>query len=97
MSVCISTYIFNGLHPPKINMEPEHDGLEDDVPFQMSIFRFHVNLPGCTWFLSFLNSFAPDFSNDIQDEAAEAAVAAAAEAAMVAALAAGPKVGSPVS
>ena len=34
--------------PPKINIEPEHDGLEDDFPFQRSILRFHFNLPGCT-------------------------------------------------
>ena len=24
------------------------NGLEDDFPFQMGIFRLHVNLPGCT-------------------------------------------------
>ena len=34
--------------PPKINIEPENDGLEDDFPFQGSILRFHVNLQGCT-------------------------------------------------
>ena len=28
-------------------MEPENDGLEDDYPFQLGGFRFHVNLPGC--------------------------------------------------
>ena len=28
--------------PPKINMEHNNGGLEDDFPFQ----RFHVNLPG---------------------------------------------------
>ena len=34
--------------PPKINIEPENDGLEDDFPdFQGCILRFHVNLPGC--------------------------------------------------
>ena len=33
--------------PWKINMEPENDGLEDDFPLQLEIFRFHVNLPGC--------------------------------------------------
>ena len=35
--------------PWKINMEPENSGLEDDFPFQLGVvFRFHVNLPGCT-------------------------------------------------
>ena len=35
--------------PWKINMEPENYGLEDDFPdFNWVIFRFHVNLPGCT-------------------------------------------------
>ena len=39
-----------GSHPPKINIEPECDGLEDEhFPyFQGFILRFHVNLPGCT-------------------------------------------------
>ena len=32
--------------PPKINIEPENDGLEDDFPFKGSILRFHVNLLG---------------------------------------------------
>ena len=36
--------------PPKINIEPENDGLEDDFPFQGCILRFHVNLPGCIQF-----------------------------------------------
>ena len=40
------------LHPPKINIEPENDGLEDDFPLQLGVFSgsmmFHVNLPGCT-------------------------------------------------
>ena len=36
--------------PPKINIEPENDGLEDDFPFQGSILRFHINLPG--WILN---------------------------------------------
>ena len=31
--MCI--YIYT---PWKINMEPEHDGLEDDVPFQLGDF-----------------------------------------------------------
>ena len=37
------------LHPPKNNIEPENDGLEDDFPFpvQGCILRFHVYLPGC--------------------------------------------------
>ena len=34
-------------YAPQINIEPENDGLEDDLPFQWSILRFHVNLPGC--------------------------------------------------
>ena len=29
--------------PPKINIKPENDGLEDDFP----LLRFHVKLPGC--------------------------------------------------
>ena len=30
-------------------MKPENDGLEDDDPFQIGwVFRFHVNLPGCS-------------------------------------------------
>ena len=33
--------------PPKINIEPENDGFEDDVPFQLGKFKVHVNLPGC--------------------------------------------------
>ena len=33
--------------PPKINIEPENDGFEDDVPFQLGKFRVHVDLPGC--------------------------------------------------
>ena len=32
--------------PPKINIEPGNDGLEDDFPVQGSILGFHVNLPG---------------------------------------------------
>ena len=35
--------------PPKINIEPENDGLEDDFPFPGGILRFHVNLPGCIY------------------------------------------------
>ena len=38
--------------PWKINMEPENDGLEDDIPFQLGDLRFHVNLPGCNFQLS---------------------------------------------
>ena len=38
--------------PRKINMEPENDGLEDDLPFPGCILRFHVNLPGCKLVLS---------------------------------------------
>ena len=34
------------MYPWKINMEPENDGLEDDFPFQLGDFRFHVNLLG---------------------------------------------------
>ena len=35
--------------PPKINIEPENDGLEDDVPFPGVYSQVnHVNLPGCT-------------------------------------------------
>ena len=34
--------------PPKINIEPENDGLDDVSPFPGCILRFHVNLPGCT-------------------------------------------------
>ncbi len=33
--------------PLKINMEHNHGGLEDHVPFKLVICRFHVNLPGC--------------------------------------------------
>ena len=35
------------LTPPKINIEPENDGLEDDFPLPGVILRFHVNLRGC--------------------------------------------------
>ena len=31
--------------PPKINIEPEDDGLEHDFPFER--VYSHVNLPGC--------------------------------------------------
>ena len=34
--------------PPKIDIEPENDGLEDDFPFPGCILRFHVNLRGCS-------------------------------------------------
>ena len=34
--------------PLKINMEHNHGGLEDDLPYKWIICRFHVNLPGCT-------------------------------------------------
>ena len=44
--------IFGNTHaPPKINIEPENDGLEDVFPFQGCILRFHVNLPGCICFM----------------------------------------------
>ena len=33
--------------PPKSNIEPENDGLEDDFPLSSCILRFHVNLRGC--------------------------------------------------
>ena len=37
--------------PPKINIEPENDGLEDDFPFKFALnllnVMFQVNLPGC--------------------------------------------------
>ena len=33
-------------------MEPENDGLEDDFLFNWVVFRFHVNLPGCSAFCS---------------------------------------------
>ena len=33
--------------PPKINIEPENDGLEDDVPLPGVSCQVHVNLPGC--------------------------------------------------
>ena len=34
--------------PPKIHVEPENDGLEDDFPLKKGcILRFHVNLAGC--------------------------------------------------
>ena len=36
--------------PPKINIEPENDGLEDDFPFNWVNLRFHANLPGCSDF-----------------------------------------------
>ena len=37
--------------PPKINIEPEHGELEEFFfLLQGCILRFHVNLPGCTWF-----------------------------------------------
>ena len=42
--------------PWKINMEPEDDSLEDNIPFQSRDFRFHVNLPGCKS-LDFLGLF----------------------------------------
>ena len=32
--------------PPKTNMKPSNEGLEDDVPFKAVSFRFHVGLPG---------------------------------------------------
>ena len=36
--------------PPKVNIEPENDGLEDEISlFQGCILRFHVNLSGCTF------------------------------------------------
>ena len=31
-------FIVNAVTPWKINMEPENDGLEDDVPFQLGGF-----------------------------------------------------------
>ena len=34
--------------PPKINIEPQNNGLEDDFPGQGGILRFHVNLLGCS-------------------------------------------------
>ena len=36
--------------PPKINIEPENDGLEGDFPFPGVPYSQvnHVNLPGCT-------------------------------------------------
>ena len=40
--------------PPKINIEPENDGLEVwkmFLLFQGCILRFHVNLPGCMEYL----------------------------------------------
>ena len=38
--------------PPKINIEPENDGLEDDFPLPgVFSLRFHVNLPGCISFI----------------------------------------------
>ena len=44
LSVCS----FKGLTPRKINIEPENVGLVQRIfLFQGSIFRFHVNLPGC--------------------------------------------------
>ena len=33
--------------PPKINIEPENDGLEDDFPLNLLNVMFQVNLPGC--------------------------------------------------
>jgi len=33
--------------PPKINIAPENDGLEDDFPFPGVYSQVHVNLPGC--------------------------------------------------
>ena len=38
-----------GVTPPKINVEPENNGLEDDF----CILRFHVNLPVSTCCLLF--------------------------------------------
>ena len=32
-------------------MEPENDGLEDDFPFQLGGLMFHVNLPGCCFYV----------------------------------------------
>ena len=43
--------------PPKINIEPENDDLEDNFPFQGCILRFHVNLEGCNPFLSLQIAF----------------------------------------
>ena len=44
--LCMVHFYFQKMHtsntPPKINIEPENDGLED----QRGILRFHVNLPG---------------------------------------------------
>jgi len=35
--------------PPKINIEPENDGLEDDFPFPRVYSQVPaVHLPGCT-------------------------------------------------
>ncbi len=33
--------------PAKTSMEPKNGGLEDDFPFQLGYFRFHVDFQGC--------------------------------------------------
>ena len=60
--------------PPKINIEPENDGLEDDLPFPGVYSQVPaVNLPGCIplctgfhtcfWcFAGFLNHQLPSLS-----------------------------------
>ena len=38
--------------PPKFNMEPEHVFFsKGNLVFQGWIFRFHVKLKGCSWFI----------------------------------------------
>ena len=36
---CIWGDGFHEITPPKINMEPQSEGLEDDVPFQRAVFQ----------------------------------------------------------
>jgi len=43
----VSHEIVQIITPPKINMEPENEPLEEEIPIETFIFRFHVDLPGC--------------------------------------------------
>ena len=47
---CFSTQLDMANTPPKINIEPENDGLEDDCPFPGGPYSQvpAINLPGCT-------------------------------------------------
>jgi len=36
-----------GYTPPKTNMEPENEPLEEEIPMKNHHFRFHVSFRGC--------------------------------------------------